>query len=26
MFRVWIYKPGIPDEFREKYEGRESGK
>jgi hypothetical protein len=21
MFRIWIYKTGIPDEFREKYEG-----
>jgi hypothetical protein len=26
IFRVWIYKTGIPDEFRQKYEGRDSGK
>jgi hypothetical protein len=25
MFRVWIYKPGIPDEFREKYESAKAG-
>jgi len=25
MFRVWIYKPGIPDEFREKYESVANG-
>jgi hypothetical protein len=25
MFRVWIYKPGIPDEFREKYESAKTG-
>jgi hypothetical protein len=25
MFRVWLYKPGIPDEFREKYESAKAG-
>ena len=25
MFRVWIYKTGIPDEFRQKYEGAKAG-
>jgi hypothetical protein len=25
MFRLWIYKTGIPDEFREKYEGAKAG-
>ena len=25
MFRVWIYKTGIPDEFRRKYEGAKTG-
>ena len=25
MFRVWVYKTGIPDEFRRKYEGAKAG-
>jgi hypothetical protein len=25
MFRVWVYKTGIPDEFRRKYEGAKTG-
>jgi hypothetical protein len=25
MFRVWVYKTGIPDEFRQKYEGAKTG-
>jgi len=25
MFRVWIYNAGIPDEFRQKYEGAKKG-
>jgi hypothetical protein len=25
MFRIWIYKTGIPDEFRQKYEGAKTG-
>lgn len=25
MFRVWVYKTGIPDEFRQKYEGAKAG-
>jgi hypothetical protein len=25
MFRIWIYKTGIPDEFSEKYEGAKAG-
>jgi hypothetical protein len=24
-FRVWVYKTGIPDEFRQKYEGAKAG-
>jgi hypothetical protein len=26
IFRTWLYKPGIPAEFREKYQGRAAGK
>jgi hypothetical protein len=25
MFRVWIYKTGVPDEFRRRYEGPKAG-
>jgi aminopeptidase N len=26
MFRTWVYNPGIPAEFQEKYQNAEAGK